>query len=190
MHKGILSRISFIHIYTGLGLIIIALLIVFKKRKKLSNFNLYLLFSFCGILLSIFYSYYTTVIDDNIRIKSNAFLYLEMIIVFNIPRHVLNSLKVFVLLILGLNSFTLITHYKNTAHLLEKYDTFIKDCDQKRVHILYKNFKNKKERNDAAVLFFKMRLIDKGFQIDESESPASSDSGCRINTSEIIRMNH
>lgn len=188
LHKGILSRISFIQVYAGFLLITGGILLVIKKGKKLSSFNFYLVLCFSGILLSLLYSYYTTVIDDDIRIKSNAFLYLAMIIVFNIPLRTLNSLKVFVILILILNSVTVLTYYKRADLLLDKYDAFISNCAHKKVNIIYKNFRDKHERNNAAVLFFKTRLIDKGFDMIESESPVTSGSGCRISTSEIIRM--
>ncbi|WP_294279210.1 hypothetical protein [uncultured Chryseobacterium sp.] len=190
LHKGILSRISFIHLYSGLLLITGGILLVIKKEKKLSSFNFYLVLCCSGILLSLLYSYYTTIIDDNIRIKSNAFLYLAMIIVFNIPRYTLNSLKVFVIAILVLNNFTVLIYYKRTDFLLNKYDAFISNCVHKKVNIIYKNFRDKHERNHAAVLFFKARLIDKGFDMFESESPVPSESDCRINTSEIIRMDN
>lgn len=188
LHKGILSRISFIQVYAGFLLITGGILLVIKKGKKLSSFSFYLVLCFLGILLSLLYSYYTTVIDDDIRIKSNAFLYLAMIIVFNIPLRTLNSLKVFVFLILVLNSVTVLTYYKRADLLLDKYDAFISNCAHKKVNIIYKNFRDKHERNNAAVLFFKTRLIDKGFDMIESESPVPSGSGCRISTSEIIRM--
>ena len=164
------------------------ILLVIKKGKKTGCFNFYLVLCFSGILLSLLYSYYTTIIDNNIRIKSNAFLYLAMIIVFNIPRYTLNSLKVFVIAILFLNNFTVLIYYNRTDFLLNKYDASISNCADKKITIVYKKFKDKDEQNHAAVLFFKARLIDKGFDIFESESPVPSESDCRINTSEIIRM--
>ncbi|MCW3160403.1 hypothetical protein [Chryseobacterium oryctis] len=187
IHKGLLNKISFINIFVGAVLIITAFLVLLKKGKKISYFNLYLAFSFIGILLTLLYSYYTTRIDDTIRIKSNVYLYLVLLIAFNIPRSIINYAKVFVIFTLGINSFTLIKHSESIIKHIPKYETLICKTNDKSINIIYKNYKDSNEKNNSAVLLFKAILIDKGYKFLDSEQPDPKVSNCQIQTSEIIK---
>jgi hypothetical protein len=186
LHKGILSRISFLNIYVGLGMIFFSFLYAVIKRKEISEFSIYLLFGFSDILISLFYSYYTTYIDASIRIQSNAYLYLILFIVINLPKNTINYLKIFIISILIFNSITLFIYSENIKTYISRYEKLIDSSSRdKKIFIIYKNINDNNERNDSRLLLFKAILIDRNYQIIESNATDHYDSKYYIRTSDI-----
>jgi len=186
LHKALLARVSFLNVYAGLGMIFSAFLYAIIKRKSITPFSGYLLFGFTGILISLFYSYYTTYIDDTIRIKSNAYVYLFLFIVINLPREIIGYIKIIIIGTLIFNSVTVFIYSENIMTFISQYEKTISNAPpEKKIHIIYKNIKDKNERNNARLLLFKAILIDKGYQIIESDSAVNLTSEYYIMTSDI-----
>lgn len=186
LHKGILAKISFFHMYVGLGMIFFPVLYALIKKKEISDFSIYLLFGFGGILVSLFYSYYITYIDDSIRIQSNAYLYLILFIVINLPKNTINYIKILIIGILIFNSVTVLIYSENIKTYISRYEKLIDSSSRdKKMFIIYKNINDNNERNDARLLLFKAILIDKNYQIIESNATDHHEFEYYIRTSDI-----
>ncbi|ROI02191.1 hypothetical protein EGI16_15040 [Chryseobacterium sp. G0240] len=186
LHKGILNRITSFNIFIGTVLFILFIFLIVKKRKQLSYFNVYLIFSFIIITLGILYSYYTTGIDNTIRIKSNAYLYMIFFIFLNSKNYLTRFFQGFVIFSLLFNCLTIIKYAENIISYLPKFSRLICPSKDKIVYITYKDIRDEKERNHSSVLFFKAYLIDKGYSIEISDDGNQKAPGCHVTTSEII----
>ncbi|SDQ35678.1 hypothetical protein SAMN05421664_1296 [Chryseobacterium soldanellicola] len=185
--KGIISRISFLNVWISASILIISFVIVWKKRKKLNYFNYYLLFSLLGITASLVYSFYTTKIDDNIRIKSNVYLYLLFFLSLNISKNAVNYCKIFLIIALYINIFTVVEYSKSIFYHIKKYEVLISNSHDKTIEILYEDLNDNTIKSHAQILFFKTILIDKGYKIYEGEKkPNPKVSKYHIKASDII----
>lgn len=186
IHKGVLSRITSLHIFVSAALLVLFIFIIFKKRKDLSFFNLYLIFSFIGITLGILYSYYTTAIDHSIRVKSNAYLYLIFFIFLNLPTNSLKYIKIFTILILGLNIITIFKYSESILSYRSRFNKMVCTTKEKTAYITYKNVMDLNETNHSSVLLFQAYLIDKGYSIQPSTEQNKNAPGCHYTALEII----
>jgi hypothetical protein len=185
--KGIISRISFLNVWIGASILIISFVIVWKKRKKLNYFNYYLIFSLLGITASLVYSFYTTKIDDSIRIKSNVYLYLLFFLSLNISKNAVNYCKIFSIIGLYINIFTVVEYSKSIFYHIKKYEVLISNSHDKTIEILYEDLNDNTITSHAQILFFKTILIDKGYKIYEGEKkPNPKNSKYHIKASDII----
>jgi hypothetical protein len=185
IHKGILAQISSLHVYISIIIIFFTIFLLIKRSKR-NLFNDYLIFSFLVIMISLVYSYYTTKIDDTIRVKSNAYLYLLFFISLNIPKVVINYFKVFVIFALVINSFTLIKYSGKITDQIKRNNKLICNTKDKKINIVYPQ-KDKTIKSNAQILLFKALLIDKGYKIYESDYHRQKVSDCDIKTSDIIK---
>lgn len=186
IHKGILHRISALNIFVGIALVSFCAYIFIQKRKNKDYFNFYLIISLIIVLSGILYSYYTTKIDDTIRIKSNAYLYLILFIALNVSKKNIIYAQTFAALILSINCFSVIKYYGEITNYEVKFSQLIQDCKDRKVDILYKEIQDSNEKNHSAVLRFKAFLIDKEYTIVESDEAQQNGSACQVSTSEII----
>lgn len=187
IHKGLLNKFKELHPYIGLFIMILACSFAVKNFRKISIFNIYILFSFVGILLGIIYTYHTTIVDDSIRIKSNAYLYLILFLVFNSHAKLLNYYKVCVVIILLANTITMIKYSENIMIKVHHFHKIISGYKVRDVEIIYHDLENKSERNNCSLLLFKSLLIDQDFTIFDSEIQDQKRSSNRIEVSEILK---
>lgn len=184
IHKGILGGTSFLNSSIGAILLLAAIIILYKNRKRTDFFNIYLIFSFIIILISTLYSYYTTKIDDTIRIKSNAYFYLLIFLSLNISKKIVNYLKVYALLIIYINSFTLIKYSSTIINYFSKFDLL--ECQSNHINIIY-NSSISNEKNYAPILLFKAYLIDKNYKFSETDQSSDEKNyECQIKSPQII----
>lgn len=187
IHKGISEALSFMNIGMGIVTGIAALFIIIRKKKELSTFSIYLFISFLGILMSIAYTYYVTKVDDTIRVKSNAYLYLIFFLAINFSGTALNFFRFFLVIALGINSGTLIKHSDRITVTVKKYNTLICPGNNRTMNIIYKPApEGNSEHSDARILLFKSLLIDKNYKIYESQGISDDEAGCNVRTSQII----
>ena len=185
LHKGILSKFSFLNFWIGFMMIVSGLLLFFKKKNRTDHFSIYLFFSFLIILCGVFYSYYTTSIDDTIRIKSNAYLFLAFFLLLNLPKIIIKFLKIIVIIILFINIGTLITYSESINEQYLKLESLLCQSSDKTVAIIYKN-DIAQERKDAEILLFKAICIDRNYKIEEHlENGPSKKSDCSVESSKL-----
>lgn len=184
LHKGIWSRLSFLNIWVSLSVLIITLAVII--RKPLNYFDTYLLFSFLIVFAWIMYSYYTTKIDNSVRIKSSAYLYLLLFLILNMKLKYINIFKLFTIFILCLNIFTLVKYYEPILGYSKKFSSLICEPNTENVGIVYKDYKT--ERVKPKVLMFKTFLIENGYKIIENKDSAQykKPSDCYIETDKIM----
>lgn len=186
IHKGALRIVSPLNIWIGITLILFSICLFIKKTS--TYFSLYLFITFAVLFLTMFYSYYTTIIDNTIRIKSNAYLYLLFYLLINSPKKLIIYFKWLTVIILIFNSLTLIRFSGNINNLVTHYEKLICNSNHKIVHIVYKNNDFEKNRNNAKLLLFKAILIDRNYIIiEEIENSSIKPFPCKIYASEIIK---
>ncbi|KQR95473.1 hypothetical protein ASG01_06415 [Chryseobacterium sp. Leaf180] len=183
LHKILQQKINFFHIYTGVITFLSALIIVLKKRKSFKDFDIFLLFSFSIVFLGIGYSYYTTQIDNTVRIKSIAFFFLLFFVLINIPEQTLKIYAGISLLICLLNIFTVVKNSQNITVYIKKMEGIV---DNYPSTIVFSDLKQ--QRSASPILLLKSMIIDKGLKFEESQSSKNTTEGnCIIKAEDVLK---
>ncbi len=187
LHQGIFQKILFLNIWVGIALLIAAIVTLYKKRNKRDFFTNYLILSFIIIFAGVFYSYYTTKIDNTIRIKSMPYLYLVLLLLTNLSEKIMSYLKILALLFIFINIYTILKYSDTILNNYATFDSLICPPKAKSINLIY-NEKIAEERNHAAILMFKAIAIDRNYKINENTKDSTKNKApCSINSNEIIK---
>ncbi len=161
-HKGLIFYFKSLHIWVGAAWVSFALIKAYKTRK--TAFSYYLLISAGIIFLSLIYTYFSTKVDNSIRIKSNLYFYIFILLLINLSSFSKNIMKVIALALLSLNIITILKFSEPLKRNKDYFSTLINQSNSNTINIVYKN---DAEKNNAKILLFKALLIDKNCKFNE-----------------------
>lgn len=186
LHKGILTQFSQYHwLATVTMLAYIAFEVTTQKLYK-KKWIQFLLLSAVFSLMGILYSYYTTRIDETIRIKSNAYFFIMMILLFVMRPKILKTYQFVVAALLIFNTYTLIYYSESITANILKNDELLRKTKCKEINI------NKKEKNSQILksskfLLFTILALDHDIIIRENEQSSNSNKNCEVDIEKIVQ---
>lgn len=184
LHKSILLKFSSLHLYLGVFIISLFLaLCIFKSQKK---FGIYLIISSAIIFLGLFYSQYTTKIDNTIRIKSNLYFYIVFFILINCSSLIKKMLTIFFSAIIILNVYTLMLFSETVFQRINYLTTLISKAKNQNIEILYRD--NQQVRSNAGLLLFKAMLIDRKIEFSERTEKNGAKHSNTVTYEEVVKF--
>lgn len=156
-----------------------------KQKLYKQKWVQFLLISLAFSLIGILYSYYTTRIDETIRVKSNAYFFVIMLLLLVMQPKILKVYQIMVAGILIINVCTLIRYSESINAYISKSEQLLDSINCNELII------NKKENNQvlksSKFLLFTIISFDHDLKIVEKHDlPIRNHNNCEMEIDEII----